>query len=159
MKSTPMLLAHDHSEDMGCYKPAGFVLRWYALTLDVTFFAPIDVLVHMPFNRTIERYAAYGQDVRAWVLTSLLVALPLFIYVIAPTALSGQTLGKRIVGLKVIRDDGGVGLSLETVLLRETVGKLLSLASFGLGFVAAGFGNARALHDYVGKTRVISYKD
>lgn len=159
MKLKKVHLAHDHREDLTCYQPAGFVLRWYALTLDLSFFAPIDVLVHLPFNRLIERYSAYGYDVRVMALNTLLVVLPLLVYVIAPTALYGQTLGKSIVGLRVVRQDGQAELSLRSVILRETLGKFLSVASLGLGFLGAAWGQARTLHDRIGGTRVIRYRD
>lgn len=159
MKLKRVKLSHDQHEDMTCYRPAGFVLRWYALTLDLSFFAPIDLLVHLPFNRLIERYSAYGYDVRVAVLNTLLIILPLLLYVIAPTALYGQTLGKAIVGLRVVRNDWHADLSFRAVLLREIVGKFLSFATFGLGFLGAAWGQARTLHDLIGGTRVIRYRD
>lgn len=159
MKSMPSGLLHDYIEDMGCYRTAGIVLRWYALTLDITFFLPIDLLIRVPFQRLLERHTAYGHDLRSWMLNLLFIVLPLLVYVIAPTALSGQTLGKRIVGLRVIRQDGGADVPLTKVILRETVGKLCTVATLGLGLLPLAWGKRQALHDYIGGTRVITYKD
>ena len=157
---TPMTprLAHYYVEDMGCYRSASWVLRWYALLLDFTFFVPIDLLFREPFQRLIEQHMAYGHGLRSWMLTLLLIVLPLLVYVIAPTALSGQTLGKRIVGLRVIRFDGQAELSLSTVILRETIGKLLTVMTLGLGLLMLVLGKGRALHDWVAQTRVITYR-
>ena len=68
---------------------------------------------------------------------------------------SGQTLGKIVTGLRIVNIDG-TAPRLGAVALRQTVGYFLTLATLGLGFVAACFNNkGRALHDYIGGTVVI----
>lgn len=77
-------------------------------------------------------------------------------YYWVPTALWGQTLGKRLLGIKVVDAEGeppGWGRAA----MRELVGKPLSGLSLGLGFLAALFHpERRALHDLVGGTRVVA---
>lgn len=65
----------------------------------------------------------------------------------------GQTPGKMAAGLKVIRADGepvSVGRA-----LGRAAAEYLSLLTCGLGYVAAAFGEKRALHDHVAGTRVV----
>lgn len=152
-------IEHDALPDLAVYPQAGFVARWYALTLDIAFFIPLDSLVHMPFRRVVERIGADGQFTRYAVLIGLLTALPLLVYFIAPTALTGRTLGKKIVGLRVVTADAERVLPLASVIFRETIGKLLSLALLGWGFLRLAFGRrAQTLHDQLAKTRVINYR-
>lgn len=152
--------AHDQVEDFTVYQPAGFVVRWYALTLDVALSAPLDVIIHLPFKRYMTRLAAYGYDGKYAVLWLLLTAIPLLAYFVAPTLLWGQTLGKRIVGLRVVRSSFNPQLGPVAVLMRETVGKALSLALFGLGFlIVAANDRKRGLHDYLAGTQVIQYRE
>jgi uncharacterized RDD family membrane protein YckC len=67
----------------------------------------------------------------------------------------GQTIGKMAVGIRVIADgrdslDGGVAV-------QRTLAGVLSVLTFGLGFVPALFGSdRRALHDRLSRTRVVA---
>jgi uncharacterized RDD family membrane protein YckC len=67
----------------------------------------------------------------------------------------GQTLGKKIFGLKVVRADGsppGFGVAL----LRQTVGYFISNLFFGLGFLWVAFeSNNRGWHDIISGTYVV----
>jgi uncharacterized RDD family membrane protein YckC len=154
------LVQHQSVEDMRAYPPAGLTLRAYALVLDLFLAAPLDVLVRLPFHRYLERLAAYGYGSKHLLLTAALAALPLLVCSGVPTLIGGQSLGKRIVGLRVLRRTSDPRLSPLQVLARELIGKPLSLACFGLGFVLAAFTKRhRALHDYLGGTVVVSYRE
>lgn len=154
-----LVAVHEAVEDFTVYQPATFTQRWYALTIDLALSTPVDVLVHLPFKRYLERLSAFGLEGRYAAFYVLLWAIPMLLYFIAPTLIWGQTLGKRIVGIRVVRASFGPNLTFQAVLLRETVGKALSLATLGIGFFMAIFTDRhRALHDYVGKTQVITYR-
>lgn len=154
-----LVAAHDSSEDFTVYQPATFTQRWYALAIDLTLFAPLDVLIHLPFKRYLERMDAYGYDGRYGSLVALLWALPLLLYFVAPTLLWGQTLGKRIVGIRVVRRSFNPNVSLGHVLIRETIGKTLSIVLFGVGIFMVLFSERRrALHDVLAKTQVVTYR-
>lgn len=159
-RATPQaVLQHASAEDFSVYQPAGFVLRWYALTLDLTFAGPLDVLCHLPFQRYLEKLHAYGHTTEYWILTVALTAIPIMLYLLAPTMIWGQTLGKRIVGIRVVREDLGAELDFGAVFLRETVGRALSVLTLGLGFLLVLFDvRKRAMHDYIAGTCVVSYK-
>ncbi|MEN9833977.1 MAG: hypothetical protein RL011_170 [Pseudomonadota bacterium] len=143
-------------EDLSLYKPASFVQRWYALTLDLAFLGPLNVLVGMPFVRYLEHLEAYGQNSRLLVLSLILKILPIIIYVVIPTWITGQTLGKRIVGIKVVRSDYSLPLSLSQVVVRETLGKLSLVLTLGLGLMSMfSSKRRRGLHDRLSQTLVI----
>ena len=66
------------------------------------------------------------------------------------------TLGKIFVGIKVVREDLNRA-SLGNLILRELVGKIISLVTLLAGYVMAAFTlRKRALHDIIGGTVVIS---
>src|SRR5206468_2305675 len=119
------------------YRPAGFVLRWYAITLDLTFATPLDVFVHQPFERYLERLYAYGFVHAYYLAYGLLTAIPVLLYFVVPTMIWGQTLGKRIVGVRVVPQQRGAELGLLQVLARETLGRAASVLTFGVGFLMA----------------------
>lgn len=86
-----------------------------------------------------------------WLITVLLgltnfVIFPLF---------SGQSLGKMLTGLRIVKIDGRPA-SLATLLLRHTIGYVLTVITGGLGFVVSSITpRGRALHDYLARTVVI----
>ena len=86
-----------------------------------------------------------------WLIGSLLgvsnlVLLPMF---------SGQSVGKIVTGLRIVRINGG-SVSPGSMAFRQLVGYLLAFASLGIGFFLSVFSNkGRALHDYLAGTVVI----
>ncbi|MEZ5425726.1 MAG: RDD family protein [Pyrinomonadaceae bacterium] len=86
-----------------------------------------------------------------WLITVLLgltnfVIFPLF---------TGQSIGKMLTGLRVVKMDG-TNPTLGSLLLRHLIGYPLTALTLGLGFVFSVFNrNARALHDYLAGTVVV----
>lgn len=157
IEGTPLF--HDYEEDFTTFYVASFSERAYAFVLDVVFYSPISLLVNMPFTRKLEWLASFDQKPEYLILTSLLWFLPFFLYFLVPIAMWGQSLGKSIVGLRVIRSDYGAGVAFPRVMLRETLGKALSVLSFGAGIFMALFDSrCRMLHDRMSETVVISYR-
>lgn len=85
----------------------------------------------------------------------LLAFLVYGVYFVVPTALSGQTPGKRLMGIRVVNAQGeapGYG----PAALREVLGKFLSSLPLYLGYLVAVFHpEKRALHDLIGGTWVV----
>lgn len=153
-------LASTSGDDFSLYKPAGFVLRWYALTLDLAFIAPLDMLIRVSISRQLEHMTAYGHGGRAVFLSLLATLIPVLLYFVIPTWRTGQTLGKRIVGLRVISTAVAKErrLSFGDALVRETIGKLVSLGAFGAGVLMMRKSpRQRTLHDYLGHSMVITF--
>lgn len=68
----------------------------------------------------------------------------------------GASAGKIAFGLKVVSIDTGGDLSLMQIFQREILGKFFSVLTFGLGFLLAFLSkDGRALHDFIGDSRVV----
>jgi uncharacterized RDD family membrane protein YckC len=128
---------------------AGFWIRFAAALIDglalqavmwvIRLVAGVDLL-HPPFWLTLIGYAI------SWSYATIL------------TVKFGQTLGKMIVGVRVVRQDGRP-LGWGQVLLRETLGKIVSALLLLIGYIMAGFDSKkRALHDRMASTYVIKVK-
>lgn len=88
--------------------------------------------------------------------TGWLIALLLGLtnFVIFPM-FSGQSLGKMLTGLRVVKTDGEYP-SFVNLLVRHTIGYLLTILTGGLGFLFSVFNiKGRALHDFLAGTIVI----
>ena len=117
------------------------------------------------------RFAAWIIDsVIIWIGTAVLSALSLFVdfytaslpvlllgplYFVLLTGLRGQTLGKMLVGIRVVGRDGQVP-GLGYAALREIVGKFVSFLVFLLGFLWIGWdGRKQGWHDKIAGTHVV----
>ena len=77
------------------------------------------------------------------------------VYSIILTALWGQTVGKRIVGIQVVDSDGNIP-PWYRVVFRELVGKFVSEAILWIGYIWIGFDeNKRGWHDFLGRSYVV----
>jgi uncharacterized RDD family membrane protein YckC len=136
---------------------APFLLRCGAVFMDyiVVVAAPVVGLV---LNRLID--SSYGSPAgglsnnTAWLIAILLGISNLIII----PALSGQTLGMMLVGIRIVTRHGREP-ELSRILIRNTIGYLLTLLSLGTGFLLAAIvPTGRALHDYISGTVVILAK-
>lgn len=133
---------------------APFFLRCGALLTDYILFISIPV-IGLLFGRYMgndgARLLGGSLNDAGWLIAVLLaftnfIVLPIF---------SGQTIGKMLAGLRIVRSDGRPA-STGTILLRQTLGYGLTIASLGSGFlISVVSSKGRALHDYVAGTVVI----
>ncbi|WP_134684211.1 RDD family protein [Brevibacillus migulae] len=135
------------------HRYAGFWIRVAATLIDSLFLVGISFLLFNPLRRLL----GYPEGVYSPIdVVELIVN---FLYFVLLTWWSGQTLGKMLVGIRVIhaRNDGGrQRLSLGQVILREVIGKLLSSIPFGLGYLWVGWNEKkRGWHDMIANTFVI----
>lgn len=133
---------------------APFLLRCGALIIDYIVVVAIPVI-----GLLLSRFAGNdgakllneGLSSAGWLVAVLvgftnIVFLPMF---------SGQTIGKMVTGLRIVRIDGSAP-TIGAVAFRQTAGYLLTLASVGTGFLVSLFSSkGRALHDYLSGTVVI----
>jgi len=133
---------------------APFLLRVGALTIDYILVVAIPViglLMSRFSGNDGAKLLNEGWSSAAWLVALLvglmnIVLLPMF---------SGQTFGKIVTGLRIVRIDG-TAPSIRAIFLRQTVGYLLTFFSLGLGFFLSFFSRkGRALHDYLSGTMVI----
>ena len=81
------------------------------------------------------------------------------LYFILCTWLTGTTLGKKAMNLRVVSAENGGELKLLDVVYRETIGRFLCSLSVGIGYMVAGWdGQKRGFHDMLCDTRVIYAK-
>lgn len=131
--------------------PVGFWKRLLALFIDGVFLALVISLFEYIFLGEI--YLTKDKE-------SYFELLSLFYIVLLPVYWSGYTIGKRVVGIRIVRIDGkrvGVG----TMLMRQVVSGIIYGITFGIAYIAsilmvvAGV-NRRAIHDFIAKTYVTS---
>jgi uncharacterized RDD family membrane protein YckC len=134
-------------------RPGGSVARAIAGLLDVTILLALDLAV-LYFTLRVCRLSFADMAV---VPVAPLVAFFLLLdgaYLVAFTAVGGQTIGKMAASLKVVADDGSRVLPGQAAM--RAVGYLASVLPAGLGFVPGLFGpTRRALHDRLANTRVV----
>lgn len=127
--------------------PAGFWIRFLALLLDGIFlymFFFVLRLLGLPFE---------GWD-DSWIIQTLYA---LFV----PLFWNGYTVGKRIVGIRIVRmDTEGAAPEFVSLLLRVLVSNLLYAVTFGILVVISAFmvgfrEDKRSIHDLVAGTQVV----
>jgi uncharacterized RDD family membrane protein YckC len=131
-------------------RPAGFWIRALAALVDFVAFFLVQVsfgfIGAKVWGPEVERSPGFLPTV--WVFTFVFAAA----YTALLLALGGQTIGKMLVGVRVVVGDEPP--SIGAALLRY-IGYFASLGTFTLGYVMAGLRqDKRALHDLIAGTRV-----
>lgn len=120
---------------------------------------------------TYTQYASFLERVGAVILDWLILIIPTAIvaratnplvsqivtyaYFVYFTGSSGQTLGKRVLNIKVVKADGSA-MEYGSAVLREIVGKFVSGIILGIGFLFPLWdARKQALHDKVASTLVV----
>ena len=131
--------------------PAGFWIRAIAALVDFVLLA----LVQVSF-RVVARLITGVEPRETWILMPVISMFMLVFAAAYTTALHaawGQTIGKMIVGVRVLEADGEPP-RIGTALLRF-VGYFASIVTFFFGFFMAGLrSDKRALHDLIAGTHV-----
>jgi uncharacterized RDD family membrane protein YckC len=132
---------------------AGLFARLFAAIIDVVILAAIDAVV---IYFTMQICGLTVQDLAILPKAPLLAFLVVQNggYLVAFTV-SGQTLGKMVAGIRVVRAESPSRLDFGHALLRTLVWAVLALPA-GLGFLTALFStDRRGLHDRFAGTRVV----
>jgi uncharacterized RDD family membrane protein YckC/type II secretory pathway pseudopilin PulG len=145
-------------------KYAGFWIRFVAFMVDSLILAPVNIIVGFTigfiigFVLGLTGQAQHSSDLFFRILgLSIDIVVP-WIYFSLMTYYNGATLGKMLVGITVKSEDLG-RLSFGRVLIRETVGKLVSEIILFIGYIIAGVTQKKqALHDMLAKS-VVVYKN
>ena len=133
-------------------RPAGLWIRAVAAALDFGIF----LLVKLSFDLLglqlwgLEAGSSLEFVLALWTCTLVFAGA----YTVVLHALFGQTVGKMIVGVRVVVGDDGAPPPLGASLLRWAAYSA-SVATLGLGYAMAGLRrDKRALHDLIAGTRV-----
>ena len=135
----------------------GFVTRLFAFGVDIFAMAAMCLLVSQSIVLTGEffRIGAFelGRQLIEIASRASIVAV-IALYLPISWALTGRSLGKALMGLRIVRTDGSAfGFARSFV---RFAGYWVSALPFGLGFLAALFdGRRRALHDRLAGTIVV----
>lgn len=134
---------------------AGAVTRLAAHSLDLTVAGLIFVGVTAAFDYVVNNIAGIDWDVNdsaSWYAAA--AAVWLFLYWWVSISVAGKTLGKALLGLRVVTGEGGI-LSPTRAAVRA-VALPISFLLFGLGFLGIVIGRKRrALHDVIAGSAVI----
>jgi uncharacterized RDD family membrane protein YckC len=132
-------------------RPAGFWIRAAALAIDLVVFA----LVQLSFRALASAMLGppiEGVDSRQGTVL-LFTLLFTAVYTIVLHTVAGQTIGKSLVGVRVLSMDGSP-LTLGPALLRY-LAYFISLIPLGFGYLVAGLRpDKRAVHDLIAGSRV-----
>jgi uncharacterized RDD family membrane protein YckC len=133
---------------------APFILRCCALTIDYIIFILVPAL-GLIFNLLLGSSTAQGNAVSTNIVWFTAVLLEICNLLALP-ALAGQTLGMLLSGIRIVRSDGREA-SVTAIVLRNTLGYLLTVLTAGIGFfIAAVDSKGRSLHDLVAGTVVVN---
>lgn len=145
-----------HSEGFNqsaSYRLAGFWIRFWAFLIDLAVIAmsgKILLIVIWPAgleNNIVQSFITINAFfVGAWGAA----------YLIIMTAVWGQTVGKMLMGIRVMQTDGNK-VSWQTAVIRELVGRpLAQLFGSNLGYLICPFHpNKQAVHDLISDTYVV----
>jgi uncharacterized RDD family membrane protein YckC len=142
---------HDDIIRVGAPRPAGFWIRGIALVIDLIIFGFVKLSLEFMAGRR------YGADVgQAWSFQTTIFLFTLLFTAAYTTLLHtwlGQTVGKSVVGVRVVAVDGRT-LDAGPAFLRY-LGYYVSTATFGFGYLMAALRrDKRALHDLIAGSRV-----
>ncbi|SDM19081.1 RDD family protein [Sediminibacillus halophilus] len=133
---------------------AGFWMRFWAYITDLLVVFSVNGILLSPFH-----FINGGQqlDVGFWTVTGILGSIVFYVYFLLMTKFFGQTLGKMLFGLRVIREDDR-SLTWGDLLFREVVGRFIHRVMFFtpvLYAVVAFTNQKQGVHDLFASTRVI----
>ena len=131
---------------------AGIGVRLAAFFIDLMVTFVLVSVLALVLGLSGPEFFTQGEGVT--VLDYLGYVLPLA-YAVLFIGLRGQTIGKMVVGVKVIREDGSLP-GLGSAALRETFGKLISGVALLLGYIWIGFDSKKqGWHDKIAGTVVV----
>lgn len=125
--------------------------RCAAAAIDATLLGAIAAVVVVFTLRLAELPLAQVLELPAIPMLAFFALIALG-YELLFTAAHGQTVGKMVMGLKVVSDDEA---SEARVSLRQAAVRALSMLPLGAGLVAALVGERQAVHDRLAHTRVV----
>ncbi|HLS60018.1 MAG TPA: RDD family protein [Virgibacillus sp.] len=137
---------------------AGFWMRGWAFIVDLLIVFSINGIILSPLKLLNDGLPI---QLSLWTINGIMAAIIFYLYFLFMTKKLGQTAGKMIFGLEVIRADEQP-LQWSDLLFREVIGRFIYNTFFFLHFLylMIVFSNEKqGLHDVFGNTRVIHIED
>ncbi len=133
---------------------ASFFLRCGALIIDYILIVMTPILWLLATKFLGEGRADVTMNNRGWIIAGIIGFANLLVF----PAMWGKSVGKMLTGLTIVRSDGSRAGILR-VLIRNTLGYLLTALTLGIGFlISAVNSSGRSLHDFVAGTIVVGGK-
>jgi uncharacterized RDD family membrane protein YckC len=130
---------------------AGFWLRVWAYLIDLIVIGSITRLIVKPVFKVLDISLVDGS---MFAPVSILSAIVFYGYFVLMTKFFSQTIGKMILGIKVI-DLKGRRPSWSTIIFRELIGRFISSTIFILYIVVAFTTKKQGIHDLFADTTVV----
>ncbi|WP_240620305.1 RDD family protein [Peribacillus acanthi] len=134
---------------------AGFWMRFWAYCIDLIVVGSIDRILVKPILKALD-ISPYSLPV--FTPLTVATAITFYLYFVFMTKGFGQTLGKMVLGLKVIslKEEN---LNWGTIIFREFIGRFISKATV-VGYIIVGFlPKKQGLHDIFSDTTVVLERD
>lgn len=133
---------------------AGFGIRFGAYIIDYLLIIGIGFLLLV-----ISYYGGgyYWSDSDFGAALYLIYISTFIMYFTYCEGVKGQTLGKKLLHLKVVSEEGVSPIGIKKALLRTTLGRFLAGIFFGIGYITIAINqdDRQGLHDQIAKTYVI----
>lgn len=133
---------------------AGFWMRFWAYVIDIVVISSLNGILLSPFKFVNDGIAI---SVGLWTVTGIASSIVYFAYFLLMTKFFGQTIGKMILGIKVIREDEEP-LRWSDLIFREVIGRFIYRVFNFLMilYIIIGFTDQKqGLHDMIANTRVV----
>lgn len=134
-------------KDTVVWSPAGFWVRAGAFLID-------SIIINLAMSPIADRYSDYYQENTFRVSGVYLIIWGLY-GALCNIWMQGS-IGKKILGLKIVDRYEGQPVSFTIVFFRDGIGRFISLLPLGAGFIWAAFNKEKkSLHDHIFATRVV----
>lgn len=136
------------------YKYAGFWMRYWAYLIDVIIIFSINGILLSPL---LFINGGIPLEIGFWTVNGILAGIIYYVYFLLMTKFWGQTVGKMILGIKVIREDEET-LLWSDLIFREVIWRFIHNVIFILKLlylVIAFSPEKKGVHDMIGNTKVI----
>lgn len=132
---------------------AGFWMRFWAFLIDSIVIGSVNIIILSPFNLGEQSNPIIG----TLTIYGLIASITFYLYFLLMTKYFTQTIGKMILGIRVIRADGTI-LQWSDLLFREVIGRFIQtvFSLLNLLYLIVGFTSEKeGIHDMLARTRVI----
>ncbi|OIJ18243.1 hypothetical protein BKP45_11705 [Anaerobacillus alkalidiazotrophicus] len=136
------------------YRYAGFWMRFWAYLLDLVVVASINGIV---VTSVLSMLGLSNVRIAFFSIEAVLIAFVTALYFLLLTKKWGQTIGKKVFGIKVVHVNNKP-LTWSSVIFREVVGRYILqvfILTYFLYLIVAFQKKKQGLHDMVGDTYVI----
>ncbi|MBS3680632.1 RDD family protein [Ornithinibacillus massiliensis] len=147
-------LSYQHAASSSEPRFAGFWMRFWAYVLDIVVISSLNGILLSPFKFVNDGIAI---SIGLWTVTGLIASIVYFAYFLFMTKFFGQTIGKMILGIRVIREDEQ-SLKWSDVFFREVIGRFIYrvFSILMVLYIIVGFTEEKqGLHDMIASTRVV----